>query len=115
MSYFDLGTKRYEPSSLPVLIRTSIGDDAIKPRAEVRIFAKLIYRRKQFQKDLLRYITRHRLVAAVMKRDCVDPIFVGLKQVAECIAVTLLASLDHLSFCSVITHSRELLHKIGHP
>src|SRR5438309_6855612 len=115
MTYFNLRAERDETSSLSVLIRAGVGDNAIEPRRKVRVFAKLIYGREQFQKDLLRDITRHRLITAVVKRDGVDPILVGLKQVAKGFAIALLASLDHLSLCLAIAHYRELLHKPGHP
>ena len=52
MSYFYLGAERHKPSSFPVLIRACVGDDSIKPRCKVRVFAKLGYRRKQLQEDL---------------------------------------------------------------
>jgi hypothetical protein len=65
---------------------------------------KLVDAREQLKENLLGHIVSHRLIAAVMKCDRVDPIFVGFEQVVKGIPIALFASLDDFSLCLAIAH-----------
>src|SRR5215510_2904030 len=96
-SYLDFGTKRNKAPSLSMFISASISHNTIKPRRELRVLLKLVDTGEQLEKDLLCHIVRHRSIAAVVKRDRVNSIFVRLKQVVESFPVPLFASFDDLS------------------
>src|SRR5207247_10831003 len=103
-------TEGYEPPSFSMLVRTRVSDNTIEPGRELRVLMKLIDAGEQFQEYLLSDIARYGLVAAVMKGDRVDAIFVCFKEVVKCVPITLLAGPDHFSLRLVITNYRELLH-----
>jgi len=56
------------------------------------------------RKNLLGHIVSHRLIAAVMKGDRVNSIFVGFEQVVKGIPIALFAGLDDFSLCLAIAN-----------
>jgi hypothetical protein len=93
-----------------MFVETSINDQTIKPRRELRIAAKLPDGGKQLQKDLLRYVVSHGAVAAGrIDSDGKHFVFVSFEEKLKGCAVALLARFDYLSANKLFSHHHHWL------
>src|SRR5262249_5929437 len=102
-------------SSFSVFIRARVSNNTIQPGCKLRVLIKLVDACEQFEEDLLSDIVSHRLVAAVMKRDRIDAIFVRLEQVMKRGPIAALAGVYCFKLGLAIAHCLSPLHTSCQP